>query len=59
MRALCYEVQKYVSPCEDVQSLLARGDVLTADEKGAIPLSACDLLVTVVQTTIESRPQSI
>ena len=58
MRALCYEVQKFVSACEDVQSLLARGDVLTADEKGVITLSACDLLVTVVQKS-ECCPKSI
>ena len=49
MQALCREVQKFISACEDIQSLLARGDVLTADEKGVIEVSACDLLVIVVQ----------
>ena len=49
MQALRREVQKFISACEDIQSLLARGDVLTADEKGVIEVSACDLLVTVVQ----------
>lgn len=44
MQALCYEVQKFISACEDIQSLLARGDVLTADEKGVIEQSAFDLL---------------
>ena len=49
METFCHEVQKFISACENIHSLLAKGDVLTADEKGVIRLSARDLLVTVVQ----------
>lgn len=49
MQVLCREVQKFISACEGIQSLLASGYVLTADEKGVIKVSACDLLVTMVK----------
>ena len=44
MQVLCREVQKFISACEYIHSLLAKGDVLTADEKGVIEQSAIDLL---------------
>jgi hypothetical protein len=49
MQALCDEVQKFISACEHIQSLLARGEFLSTDEKGVIQQSACELLVTVVK----------
>ena len=49
MQALCREVVKFISVCEEVQSLLARGDVLTADAKGVIEQSALDLLRNVAE----------
>ena len=47
MVALCQEVQKFVSGCEDIQSLLAQGGSLTSDEKDVIEQSAIDLLTNV------------
>ena len=44
MRALCHEVQKFVSACEGIQSVLAQGGLLTLDERGVIEESANDLL---------------
>jgi hypothetical protein len=42
---LCLEVQKFVSICETIQSLLVEGKTLTSDEKGVIELAARDLLM--------------
>lgn len=44
MRVLCQEVQKFISACEGVQSVLAQGGRLTLDERGVIEESAIDLL---------------
>ena len=44
MRALCHEVQKFVSACEGIQSVLAQGGLLTLEERGVIEESANDLL---------------
>jgi hypothetical protein len=41
---LCPEVQKFVSVCETIQSLLVEGRTLTSDEKGVIEFAARDLL---------------
>ena len=49
MQVLCDEVQKFISACEHIQSLLAMGEALTTDEKGVVQQSASELLVTVVQ----------
>jgi hypothetical protein len=49
MQSLCHEVGKFISACEDIQSLLARGDILTSDEKGVIEQSALDLLRNVTE----------
>ena len=47
MQALSQEVRKFISACEDIQSLLAQGGNLTSDEKGVIEQSAIDLLANV------------
>lgn len=47
MQALCHEVRKFISACEDIQSLLAQGRSLTSDEKGVIEQSAMELLSNV------------
>ena len=44
MFTLCQEVQKFVSVCEAIQSLLVEGVPLTPDEKGVIEFVARDLL---------------
>jgi hypothetical protein len=41
---LCLEVQKFVSICETIRSLLVEGRTLTSDEKGVIEFAARDLL---------------
>lgn len=46
---LCLEVQKFVSVCEVIQSLLVEGRTLTSDEKGVIELAARDLLMNLEQ----------
>jgi len=46
MVGLCLEVQKFVSVCETIQSLLMEGKTLTSDEKGVIEFAARDLLTT-------------
>lgn len=50
MVGLCLEVQKFISVCETIQSLLMEGKTLTSDEKGVIEFAARDLL-----TTLEPR----
>ena len=47
MITLCQEVQKFVSACENIQSLLAQGSSLTSDERDVIEQSAIDLLTNV------------
>ena len=47
MITLCQEVQKFVSACENIQSLLAQGSSLTPDERDVIEQSAIDLLTNV------------
>lgn len=47
MVTLCQEVKKFVSACEDTQSLLAQGSSLTSDEKDVIEQSTIDLLTNV------------
>jgi hypothetical protein len=47
MFTLCQEVQKFLSACEDIQSLLAQGSSLTSDERDVIEQSAIDLLTNV------------
>ena len=49
MQTLSHEVRKFISACEHIQSLLTRGDVLTADEKGVIEQSVVDLLRNVAE----------
>lgn len=44
MLTLCHEVQKFISACENIQSLLAQGGSLNSDERDLIELSAIDLL---------------
>ena len=44
MFAFCREVQKFISVCEELQSMLMQGGVLTSDEKGVVELSAKELL---------------
>lgn len=43
----CHEVQKFISACENLQSLLAQGGSLNSDEKDLIEESAIDLLSNV------------
>jgi hypothetical protein len=50
---LCLEVQKFISVCEDIQSLIMQGKALTSDEQGVIELAARDLL-----TNLKTRPLS-
>jgi hypothetical protein len=38
------EVQKFITACETIHGLLARGGELTADEMGVIEMSARELL---------------
>jgi len=44
MFAFCREVQRFVSVCEELQSLLMQGRALTPDEKGVVEFSAKNLL---------------
>jgi hypothetical protein len=44
MFAFCREVQKFVSGCEELQSLLMQGGVLTSDERGVVEFCAKELL---------------
>ena len=44
MLTTCHEVQKFISACENIQSLLAQGGSLKSDERDLIELSAIDLL---------------
>jgi len=46
MLGLCLEVQKFISVCENIQTLLMEGKTLTSDEKGVIEFAARDLLTT-------------
>jgi hypothetical protein len=48
---LCLEVQKFVSVCEAIQSLLVEGRTLTSDEKGVIRFAARDLLTNLEPPT--------
>ncbi len=49
MQDLCHEVRRFITACEDIHSLLSKGDVLTADEKGVIEFSVLDLLTKVTE----------
>ena len=49
MQALRHEVQRFIRACEDIQSLLACGHILTSNEKGVIEQSAFDLLRNVAE----------
>ena len=55
MQALCQEVQKFISACENIQSLLAQGGSLTFDEKGVVEQCAIDLLNN-VKPEVEASP---
>ena len=44
MMTLCQEVQKFISACEGLQSLLAQGGKLTDDEKGMVEEEMLELL---------------
>jgi hypothetical protein len=44
MISFCQEVQKFISACEAIQSLLVRGGSLTPDERNVVEFSAIDLL---------------
>ena len=44
MFVFCREVQRFVSVCEELQSLLMQGRALTPDEKGVVEFSAKNLL---------------
>lgn len=44
MISFCKEVQRFISACEAIQSLLAGGGRLTPDERDVVEFSAIDLL---------------
>ena len=44
MLYFCQEVQTFISACEAIQSLLARGGSLTPNERSVIEFSVLDLL---------------
>jgi hypothetical protein len=56
MTLLCREVQKFVSACEVLQSMLAQGSELSADERGVVALSAQDLLAHLDQHARSGTP---
>jgi hypothetical protein len=54
MHTLCWEVQKFVSACEGLQSVLAQRGVLTPDERAVIEESAIQLLTNLKAQRCES-----
>jgi hypothetical protein len=47
MISFCQEVQRFISACEAIHSLLLRGGSLTPDEREVVEYSAIDLLTRV------------
>jgi hypothetical protein len=53
---LCLEVQKFISVCEHIQSLMVQGRTLTSNEKLVIEFAAKELLTNMKAARF--RPQS-